>query len=43
MMGEQKRLEWLYCESEISEIQNETTELLRKLSKKEEWIIRPKE
>ena len=36
MMGEKEKLEWLYCESEISEIQSETMELLRKMSQQRE-------
>ena len=35
-MEKQERLEWLYCESEISEIQNETMELLRKMLQQRE-------
>ena len=29
-MKEQERLEWFHCKSEVSEIENETMELLRK-------------
>ena len=36
MTEEQESLEWLYCESEISEKQNETMELLRKMLKQRE-------
>ena len=36
MMEEQERLEWSYRESEISEIQNERMELLRKMLQQRE-------
>ena len=35
-MEEQERLEWSYRESEISEIQNERMELLRKMLQQRE-------